>query len=153
MSHLCQPGLTLLFADHELKTPSKRNMLRKKLSHHIVFSSLEFLYSCNCYTTMVIKPLPAQTHLFTTQNQDLLSEKSKGHSQAEKDNLFSENAGSAMVGLPTTSFSNPACLNRWNTRRFWLFRLGWGLRCCCHTWITQVEVRQVGHYSVCVFDG
>lgn len=79
MSHLCQLVLTadLLFAGHELKTPSKRNLLRKKLSHHIGFSSLEFLYGCNCHTITVIKLLPAQPHLSTTQNQGLPFEKSK----------------------------------------------------------------------------
>lgn len=113
---------------------------------------------------MVIKHLPAQPHLSTTQNQDLPLEKSKGHSQAEKENLFSENTGSAMLGLPDTSFSNSASV--WTDETpgdFDLFGLGCGLRCCVFVSspdaaVTlgshlQVEVRQVGHYSVCVFGG
>lgn len=55
---------TFLFADHELKIPSERKLLRKNSSCHNEFPSiisLAFLYSCHCCTIMVMKHLPAQT--------------------------------------------------------------------------------------------
>lgn len=109
------PVLTMdyLFADHELKIPPERKLLRKNSSCHNEFPSiisLAFLYSCHCCTIMVMKHLPAQTSSLSYLRSGAPL---KGFSQAEKDNLFSENTDNATFGLsarqwviPDISFSN-----------------------------------------------